>query len=102
MRQAFRHGFFSRGCGLAAFMIRDYLNWRAFRMEGAGKILLMAGLAIAALGLLLMFGPKIPWLGRLPGDILIRRGNTTFYFPVVTCIILSVVITVLARLFGGK
>ncbi len=71
-------------------------------MEGAGKILLMAGLAIAALGLLLMFGPKIPWLGRLPGDILIRRGNTTFYFPVVTCIILSVVITVLARLFGGK
>ncbi len=71
-------------------------------MAGTGKILLVAGLAIAALGLLLMFGPKIPWLGRLPGDILIRRGNTTFYFPIVTCIILSVVITILARLFGGK
>ena len=71
-------------------------------MDGVGKILLVAGLAIAALGLVLMLGPKIPWLGRLPGDILIKRGNTTFYFPVVTCIILSIVITVLARLFGGK
>lgn len=71
-------------------------------MDGVGKILLVAGLAIAVLGLLLMFGPKIPWLGRLPGDILIKRGNTTFYFPVVTCIVLSIVISLLARLFGGK
>ncbi len=71
-------------------------------MDGVGKILLVAGLAIAALGLVLMLGPKIPWLGRLPGDILIKRGNTTFYFPVVTCIVLSIVITLLARLFGGK
>jgi len=71
-------------------------------LDGVGKILLVAGLAIAALGLVLMLGPKIPWLGRLPGDILIKRGNTTFYFPVVTCIVLSIVITLLARLFGGK
>jgi len=71
-------------------------------LDGVGKILLVAGLAIAVLGLLLMFGPKIPWLGRLPGDILIKRGNTTFYFPVVTCIVLSIVISLLARLFGGK
>ncbi|MCE5271965.1 DUF2905 domain-containing protein [bacterium] len=71
-------------------------------MPGVGKILLIAGLGLAALGLVLMFGPKIPWLGRLPGDILIRRGNATFYFPIVTCIILSVVLTLLVRLFGGK
>jgi hypothetical protein len=71
-------------------------------MAGAGKILLMAGLAIAALGLFLIFSPKIPWLGRLPGDILIKRGSATFYFPIVTCIILSVVLTLLARFFGGK
>lgn len=71
-------------------------------MAGAGKILIVAGLAIAALGLFLIFSPKIPWLGRLPGDILIKRGSSTFYFPIVTCIILSVVLTLLARFFGGK
>ena len=60
-----------------------------------GKVLLVAGLIIAALGALMMLG--LP-LGRLPGDITIRRGNGTFYFPIVTCLVLSVLFTLLMSL----
>ena len=60
-----------------------------------GKLLLVAGLVIAALGALMMLG--LP-LGRLPGDITIRRGNSTFYFPIVTCLVLSVLLTLLMAL----
>jgi DUF2905 family protein len=55
-----------------------------------GKLLLIVGLIIAGLGLLMMAG--IP-LGRLPGDIVIRKGSGTFYFPLVTCIVLSIILT---------
>jgi hypothetical protein len=55
-----------------------------------GKLLLIAGLVIAAVGLLMMMG--LP-MGRLPGDISWRRGNATFYFPIVTSIILSVLLS---------
>ncbi|MGH7770014.1 MAG: DUF2905 domain-containing protein [Candidatus Binatia bacterium] len=51
------------------------------------------------LGLLFSLGPKIPWLGRLPGDIYINRGNFTFYFPLTTCILLSLIITLVLYLF---
>jgi hypothetical protein len=55
-----------------------------------GRLLLVGGLVIAAIGLLVMAG--VP-LGRLPGDIVIRRGNTTIYLPIVTCLVLSVALT---------
>jgi len=55
-----------------------------------GKLLLIVGLIIAGLGLLMMAG--IPF-GRLPGDIVIRKGSGTFYFPLVTCIVLSIILT---------
>jgi Protein of unknown function (DUF2905) len=57
-----------------------------------GKLLLIVGIAIAALGLLVMAG--VP-LGRLPGDFTVRRGSVTFYFPLATSILLSVVLTLL-------
>ena len=57
-----------------------------------GKLLLIAGLIIAGIGLLMMAG--IPF-GRLPGDIVIRKGSGTFYFPVVTCILMSIILTIL-------
>ena len=57
-----------------------------------GKLLLVAGLVIAGIGLLMMAG--IPF-GRLPGDIVIRRGSSTFYFPLVTSILLSIILTLL-------
>jgi len=64
-----------------------------------GKILLLFGVVIAAVGLLLVLAPKIPLLGRLPGDIVIRKGNFTVYFPIVTSIVLSVVISIILSQF---
>jgi hypothetical protein len=61
-----------------------------------GKFLLVAGLLIAAAGALIMLG--VP-LGRLPGDFTIRRGNATFYFPLTTSIVVSVLLTLLFALF---
>lgn len=64
-----------------------------------GKVLIIFGIVIAGIGLLLLVGDKIPWIGRLPGDILIKREKFTFYFPIVTCIIISIILTLLFSLF---
>lgn len=61
-----------------------------------GKLLVVIGLIIAGVGLLIMVG--VP-LGRLPGDVVVRRGNTTFYVPIVTSLLVSLVLTVLLSLF---
>jgi hypothetical protein len=57
-----------------------------------GRLLIVVGLVVAGAGLLMVFG--VP-LGRLPGDVVIRRGNATFYFPLGTSILVSVILTVL-------
>ncbi|VAX32121.1 hypothetical protein MNBD_NITROSPIRAE02-214, partial [hydrothermal vent metagenome] len=57
-----------------------------------GKFLIITGLIIIVLGAILMLAGKVPFLGRLPGDIIIERKNFTFYFPLATSIILSVVL----------
>ena len=64
-----------------------------------GRFLVLVGLVIALVGLLLVLSEKIPWLGRLPGDILIKKGKWTFYFPLATSILLSILITLLINLF---
>jgi hypothetical protein len=64
-------------------------------MSSIGKLLVIGGLVIAGIGVGLLFADKIPWLGRLPGDITIRRDNLTFYFPIVTCVVVSVVLSLL-------
>jgi hypothetical protein len=64
-----------------------------------GRALLVAGALLLVLGLLVTLGARLPGLGRLPGDVVYRKGNVTFYFPVVTCILLSVVVTLLLRIF---
>ena len=61
-----------------------------------GRALVFIGLGIAALGLLIMAG--VPF-GRLPGDVYVRRGNVGFYFPIVTSIILSIILTLIFALF---
>lgn len=61
-----------------------------------GKLLFLVGLAIAGIGLLIMLGLPI---GRLPGDIAVRRDNFSFYFPITTSIVLSIILTLLLRLF---
>jgi len=68
-------------------------------MPDVGKLLIIAGGLIVVVGLALTFGPRIPFLGRLPGDIAIDRGNVHFYFPIVTCLILSLVATLILSFF---
>jgi hypothetical protein len=68
-------------------------------MAPLGKFLLVCGLILAGIGLLFMLSDRIGWIGKLPGDIIIKRENVTFYFPLVTCIIISVVLSLLFWLF---
>jgi len=67
--------------------------------SGLGKMLVLLGVFIIVMGLLLLLGEKIPWIGRLPGDILIKRERFTFYFPIVTSILISIILTLLFTLF---
>ena len=70
--------------------------------ESLGRMLLLIGVTLVLLwGLLLLVG-KVPFLGRLPGDIVIERKNFTFYFPLATSILLSIVLTLLFSLFGRR
>lgn len=55
-----------------------------------------------ALGIFFLLGPKVPWLGRLPGDIMVERKNFQFYFPLGTCLLLSLLLTLLFSLFGRR
>ena len=64
-----------------------------------GKMLILLGVFIILIGFLLVIGEKIPWVGRLPGDIIIRKKNFTFYFPIVTSILISIILTLLFTLF---
>ena len=68
-------------------------------MNEIGRVLLVFGLILAAVGLVLLFADKIPFLGRLPGDFLIKRKNFTIYFPLATMILLSIVLTVILNVF---
>jgi len=68
-------------------------------MSSLGKSLIVIGLIIALIGLLLNFAGRIPWLGRLPGDIYVKRENFTFYFPLATSIIISLVLSFILWLF---
>jgi hypothetical protein len=71
-----------------------------------GKLLLGLGLVLVILGGLLLFtghlSGKVPWLGRLPGDIYVERGNWRFYFPLGTCILVSILLSVLFALLGRR
>jgi len=64
-------------------------------MTGFGRHLIIIGLVIAAIGVALSFADRIPWLGRLPGDISIKRENFSFYFPLATSIVLSLVLSLI-------
>ena len=71
-------------------------------IQHIGKILLILGIVVAVFGGLLLLSGKIPWLGRLPGDIYIQRKNYTFYFPLATGLLISLVLTILFWLFGRR
>jgi DUF2905 family protein len=71
-------------------------------VNDAGRLLIVCGLLIAVVGVVLVVAGRLPWLGRLPGDISIQRGNWTFYFPLATSIIVSVALTLLFWLLGRR
>ena len=71
-------------------------------VQHIGKFLIITGIIIAAMGVLFLLSGKIPWLGKLPGDILIQRKNFTFYFPLATSILLSIIITFIFWLLGRR
>jgi hypothetical protein len=68
-------------------------------MREIGKFLVVIGALIVFVGLIFWGGLVPKWLGRLPGDIRIERGNFSFYFPIVTCILISIVLTLLLSIF---
>ncbi len=71
------------------------LYWK-IQMAEIGKLLTIFGLIMVLIGLALIFFPKFPFiLGKLPGDIIIRKNNFTLYFPLVTSVILSIILTVI-------
>lgn len=71
-------------------------------MAELGRALVVLGVVIAILGLALVFFDRVPWIGRLPGDIHVQRGNWTFYFPLGTSILLSILLTLVLWLIGRR
>jgi hypothetical protein len=62
-------------------------------MAQLGKLLIIFGIIMVVVGFLMFFFDRIPWLGKLPGDIVIKKQSFTIYFPIVTCILLSILIS---------
>jgi len=72
---------------------------RMFGLGALGKILILLGVLIIIIGVLLLVGDKIPWVGKLPGDIIVKKEKFTFYFPLTTSILISIILTLLFTLF---
>ena len=69
-------------------------------LQPLGRALIFVGVILTGFGLVLLLTPKIPWLGRLPGDILVRRANFSFYFPLASCLVASLLLSLLLWLAG--
>jgi hypothetical protein len=71
-------------------------------VQQIGKLILVTGVVFLVAGALLMLAGKIPWIGKLPGDFTIQRRNFTFYFPLATSIVISILLTFLFWIFGRR
>jgi len=71
-------------------------------ISGIGKMLIFLGIILVAIGILFVFTGKIPWLGKLPGDIYIKKENFSFYFPLATSILLSIILSLIMLFIGRK
>lgn len=71
-------------------------------LDSLARMLILFGLVLAAVGGLILFVGKVPFIGRLPGDIYIQRKNFSFYFPLTTSILLSILLTILFSLFRRR
>jgi hypothetical protein len=68
-------------------------------MPGIGKLFVVLGVVLILVGLAFMFGDKIPYIGKLPGDIFIKKEKFSFYFPITTSIVISIILTILFSIF---
>lgn len=71
-------------------------------IQEIGRLLVILGIGAIVIGGILLFSEKLPWLGKLPGDILVRKKNFTFYFPLATSILLSLLLTLIFFLLRRK
>jgi hypothetical protein len=71
-------------------------------LEPLGRLLIVAGLVLAALGAVFVLGPRLPFLGHLPGDIVIQRDNLTIVIPITSMILVSIIVSVVLALIGRR
>jgi len=71
-------------------------------LQPLGKLLIVAGVVLGLTGVALLFADRLPFLGRLPGDLAIRRGGWSFHFPITTCLLVSLLLSLLFSLFGRR
>lgn len=69
--------------------------------QDLGKVLVFLGLVVLAIGVLILFFDRIPFLGKLPGDIYIKKGNFAFYAPITSAILVSIILSILLTLFSN-
>lgn len=70
--------------------------------DAVGRYLMLAGALLVLVGAFFYLGGRLPWLGRLPGDISVRKGNVQFYFPLATCLLLSLLLSLFLRFIGRR
>jgi Protein of unknown function (DUF2905) len=68
-------------------------------MSDLGRLLILLGVILVLVGAVFLLAPRLPWLGKLPGDITYQRGNFSFYFPLGTSIVISIILTLILYLF---
>lgn len=71
-------------------------------VSSIGKALVVCGVVLAVVGIIFIFGSKLPWLGRLPGDIYIQKKSLSFYFPITTSILISILLSIIMLLLKRR
>lgn len=71
-------------------------------MNDLGKVLIVLGAVLVLAGVVVLVAPRVPWLGRLPGDIHVERGRWSVHVPLATSLLLSVLLTLILTLFGRR
>ena len=90
---------FIRDKSVVVFIISFY---NMFELNPLGKMLIFFGAILILIGGALLLAGKVPWIGRLPGDIFIQKKNFTFYFPLATSIIISIILTLIFSILGRR
>ena len=71
-------------------------------LQGLGKLIIIVGIFLVVIGLLLTLAPKVPFIGKLPGDFYFKRGNASFYFPLASSILISIILSLVLNFIMRK